>query len=275
MSAIHRGLTFAEYRALPGIGITSLKSMGRSPLHFKYDLDHPKESKAMGLGTAAHCAILEPERFGEEVAIWTEGRRAGKVWDAWEAANAGLIQLKPAEAALVYGMRDAVQNYPAAMEYLVSGHAEAAMTWTDPETGHACRGRADWITEINGVPVLVGLKTARDCRHFPFASQSSKLGYHLQWAYYADGFFEITGQNPKVVEIVVESAAPHEPRVYVVSDDILDAGRVEYHRLLVQLTECERAGEYPPLVMNEEVLTLPTWVYGGEDEDLSDLGLTA
>ena len=59
-----------EYFALPGISISRLKELRRSPQHFQYALTHPKVSKALTLGSAVHCAILEPERFDAQYAVW-------------------------------------------------------------------------------------------------------------------------------------------------------------------------------------------------------------
>jgi len=131
------------------------------------------------------------------------------------------------------------------------------------------------VTRVDGQPYVVGLKTARDCRPFQFGNQCARLGYHLQFAYYADGYEAITGERPRLVEIVVESDEPHAVAVYHVPDDVLDQGREEYMRLLELLDECERKNEWPGPVPLEETLSLPSWVYGGLTDDLTELGLVA
>ena len=77
-----------------------------------------------------------------------------------------------------------------------------------------------------------------------------------------------------MVEIVVESEAPHAVVVYQIPDDVLEYGRDEYRRLISILDECEQAKSWPGPCETEQVLTLPSWVYGSED-DLTDLGLEA
>lgn len=284
MSAILHGLTFPEYRSLDGLSITTLKNLGRSPLHYAHALKNPKESAAMSLGTAAHTAVLEPHKLMTDYALWggkTESGRAkprtGKDWEAFKAENASKKIITLDDFELAQGMRDAVRGYGPAMKYLETGEAEVSMQWEDQDTGRACRGRIDWLTRIGGVDVLVGLKTARDGRHFQFAKQAANLGYHLQWAYYSDGFQAITGHAPKMVEIVVENTAPFEPFVYVIQEDVLDQGRTEYQRLFGILADCEAGRSYPPLMSEEQVLSLPSWVYGVDDSDsdLSDIGISA
>jgi hypothetical protein len=270
----------AEYRALPGTSITRLKELRRSPLHYRYALAHPKETTALRLGTAAHVAVLEPERFSSQFAIWS--RRSGKTgnlcpkngkwWEAFQGENVGRDIITIDEAEYAMAIQRAVRSDPHAMRYLEQGDPEVTLQWT--LRGRPCKGRLDWLTWIEGRPYLVGLKSARDCRHFIFGNAAAKLGYHLQWAYYFDGFEFIKSEHPGVKEIVVENAPPHAVAVYNIPDDIIQQGRDEYMVLHDQLAECERAGEWPGPSLGETDLTLPTWVYEAHD-DISELGLEA
>lgn len=264
-----------EYRAIDALSISRLKELQKSALHYQHRLSHPLVTAPLTLGTAAHCATLEPERFGRQFAVWdrrTEsGRMAprnGKWWDAFQAANDTRMILTEDERDEALMIALAVRSDPVAMRYLESGEPEVSMTW---EPGR--KGRVDWLTSVRGEPVLVGLKTTRDCRHFSFGSQAAKLGYALQWAWYFDGYVAIKDVKPAVIEIVVESAPPHAVAVYRIIDDIIEFGRDEYGVLLDQLAECERAGKWPGPYIEEQVLTLPSWVYGPEADDLASLEL--
>lgn len=274
---IHSRVPAADYFALPELSISKLKQLARSPLHYRYFLDHPKESPAMTLGTAAHCATLEPERFSRDFVVWDRktdsGRSAprnGKAWDAFVAESAGREVLTADEYQLAIGMAGAVRTDPVAAKYLASGDPEATMQWALGE--RRCKGRADWITRLDGEDVIVGLKTARENRHFAFGAAAARLGYTMQWAWYFDGYLTITGRKPRMVEIVVESAAPHSVIVYFIPDDVLDYGRDEYQNLLRVLGECEASGEWPGPALTEQALSLPSWCFAG-DEDLSELQL--
>jgi hypothetical protein len=118
----------------------------------------------------------------------------------------------------------------------------------------------------------VGLKTARDVRPREFGNQVARLGYHLSWAYYLDGYTAITGRVPELREIVVESAPPYAVAVYRIEADVVLQGREEYFELVKILNECEANGEWPGPVRTEQVLTLPTWAYRS-DNDLAGLDL--
>lgn len=267
-----------EYRALPALNISALKEMQKSPLHFRHALVNPRTSPAMTLGTAGHCATLEPERFARDYAIWSSrtasGRmspRTGKAWDAFVADQGGKLILTEDECSDALALAAAVRADPVAAKYLAAGEPEVTMQWS--LAGRPCKGRVDWLT-LQETDVLVGLKTARDCRPFIFGAAAAKLGYHLQWAWYFDGFVAATGRTPRMIEIVVESAAPYAVAVYVIPDDILAQGREEYEDLLQQLALCESRNEWPGPAETELVLSLPSWVYG-TDEDISELGLEA
>lgn len=279
MPTIQSRVPREEYDAVQAISITRLKHLLRSPQHYQYALEHPKESAVMTVGIATHVAVLEPERFLNEFAIWdrrTDSGRAaprnGKWWDAFQLEHKGQTILTEEQGVLALQIAKAVRFDEVANKYLAVGDPEASIEWT-LTGGKPAKGRVDWLTAIEGQPTIVGLKSSRDCRHFQFGSQAAKLGYHLQWAFYHDGFEAITGKKPHMVEIVVESDAPHAVATYIIPEDIIEQGREEYQRLLQILEHCEATGEWPGPVPNEQYLTLPTWAYPNTEDDLADLGL--
>jgi hypothetical protein len=272
----------ADYDRIQAMSITRLKEMRRSPQHYQHALAHPKESDALTLGIATHVAVLEPERFVKDFATWDRrtaadamAPRRGQFWDEFCEAHAGRTILTPNERDTAQAIAKAVRGSPLAMRYLESGDPEVTMEWTLGEglDARKCKGRVDWVTAIAGERYIVGFKTARDCRHFQFASQAAKLGYHLQWAWYADAYQRVKGPA-KVIEIVAESEPPHAVAVYRIPADIIMQGRDEYGSLLEQLAFCEGHGDWPGPQPTEEDLSLPSWAYGGDaDDDIADIGL--
>lgn len=268
-----------DYFALPAVNISSLKMLARSPLHYRHALANPKTSAAMTLGTAAHCAVLEPERFCRDYVTWCKrtesGRvapRTGKAWEAFVTEFGDRTILTEDEAELAANIAAAVRGDPVAAKYLDDGDPEVTLEWTIGE--RRCKGRVDWITMRDGQHVIVGLKTARDCRNHIFSTVAAQLGYGMQWAWYFDGYKAITGHEARMVEIVVESKPPHAVVVYLITEDILAQGRDDYTNLLRQLADCESRDEWPGPAQTELVLSMPTWWYGN-DEDISDLELEA
>jgi hypothetical protein len=273
----------AEYDAIDALNISRLKNIKRSPQHYRHALDNREQKACLTLGNATHVAVLEPERYLQEFAVWTRRTEAGKAaprngqhWEKFQLENPGRTILTYDENSLASDIAAAVRSNELAMPYLASGDPEVTLEWALDAAlgGRAAKSRVDWLTNVDGQVYLVGLKTARDCRRFAFGSQAAKLSYHWQWAYYFDAYKAIRGKAPRMVEIVVESEAPHAVAVYKIPDDIIEQGREEYWEAVKRLAECEVTLEWPGPEPTEEFLSLPTWVYGTDDDDINELGLT-
>jgi hypothetical protein len=278
-----------QYQALPGIGITRLKELKRSGLHYRYRLENPKVTQPLVLGHASHCATLEPERFSRQFAIWRRRSentgnlcpRNGKHWDEFRGGNFGREIITEDEEVAALAIAKAVRTDPVAARYLQTGDPEVTLQWETvvanaigQDVIFTCKGRVDWLTHLDGVPYLVGLKSARDARPLIFGTAAARLSYHLQWAFYLDGYVAITGKVPKLREIVVESEPPHDVVVFDIPEDVVYQGRDEYQALLRHLRQCEERGEWLGCANGtEQVLTLPTWAYPNQGDDLTDLGL--
>lgn len=270
----------AEYDKIDALNISRLKEIKRSPLHYKHRLTHPHVTEALTLGIATHVACLEPERFAADFIVWDRetkkggkvAPRNGKAWDEFKAhaESCAYTILTADEATEARAIAAAVRSNDQAMTYLQTGDPEVTLEAT--MHGRPCRGRVDWLTTVSGHPHIVGLKTARDCRHFAFGHQAARLGYHIQWAWYLDLMLAIRDTDTSLVEIVVENTPPYAVAVYRIGPDIIDQGRDEYMELLDTLTDCESRDIWPGPVPSEEWLTLPSWAYPQAD-DLNDIGL--
>ena len=115
---VYGGIGNEEYHKGPGLSSSDLKLLARSPLHYKTaKAIPPKETDAMRLGTAVHCAVLEPDRFEKEYAAAPEAidrrTKAGKAhWAELEAT--GKVVLSGEDAQMVRGMADSVRRHPTA-----------------------------------------------------------------------------------------------------------------------------------------------------------------
>lgn len=275
---IHYDMPFDEYRRLPALNISALKHIKRSPLHYRHALTSARETDALRLGSAAHMAVLEPERFVSAHAVWDArtaagamSPRRGKAWDDFVTASVGREIITADEHAGAVAIAEAVRADETAMQYLREGCAE--VTITADVAGRTRKGRVDWLITRDDQHCIIGLKTTRDCRPFVFGKQAATLGYHWQWAWYHDLYMAETGIEPILKEIVVESAPPYAVAVYHITEDIIAQGREDYTAALETLEECERTGRWPGPVDGEEDLTMPSWAYTQSPDDLSELGL--
>jgi hypothetical protein len=258
------------YDALSFLRFSNLKYMARSPLAYKWHLDHPcEQTDAMRIGNAAHVAILEPEK--ELFAVWHGGRRNSNEYKAWCAGNEDKILLNEAEYEYIGGMLTAVHSNPTAHKYLRYGRSELSMVWRDRTFKRNFKARVDKQTSIDGDAVLVSLKTTADCRDYKFGAQYFRMGYHVQDCIYQNGYFYLTGTLPRMVAIAVEQKPPHELAVYTIPNDVLRQGQQDLAKWMALLTECEKTNKWPAAVEGEQELQLPSWAIPGGDFEFSDL----
>lgn len=265
-------MTFDEYRSIDAVNFSTLKFMAESPLHYRDAVENQrKATSAQDVGTAEHCMILEPDQFPPRYVVWTGGRRAGKDWDAFEASNLDKTIIKQDEYALCVAMHDAVHAHPAAGPIFGSGgEAEKTITWTDPETGIACKARIDWLCGS-----IVDLKTTKSANPRQFAASAARYRYHAQLAWYRWGVECATGLAEWPCQIVaVESSRPHDVVVYTIDELTLGAGLDECRGLLRRVAECRASGKWPGRYEGETTLNLPNWAFDSDEDAADELGIT-
>lgn len=281
-NGVHPKMTRAQYDALARTNFSTLKHIGRSPLHFRAQelrLDET-DTNARKLGRVRHLAIFEPEQFKAEVAVWRGGARRGKEWGAFEDAHPDKEIITESEYEAIVVLAHAVRSDATAAKYLQGGRSEVSVLWTQtaPALGGVpgyrfdCKGRLDFV----GARAIVDLKSCKDASPPAFGRHVWNYKAHVQAAWYSDGYFAATGQRLPYVLIAVESAAPFAVQVYRVPEPIIELGRDEYRGWLDRLNFCRTENQWPGYADAELDLELPTWAMPseGEDEDLSDLGIT-
>lgn len=257
------------YDQIDAVNFSTAKFAIKSALAYQYRLANPKESTVGQLrGTAAHTAVLEPDRLDVEYAIFGGKVRNGKVWDAFEAANAHRKIIKQAELEQAMRIQRAVRGMPAANAYLSGGHAEVTLIWTDRETGLLCKGRVDYV---KGSSAIVDLKGTGDASKVAFAKECGRMKHHVQAAFYRDGYTTLfpTVRNLESVLIAVEYNEPHDVAPYVFDADSLEAGRRYYRECLNRIAECRASGKWPGVANGEvQELRLPSYELMEDDEDV-------
>jgi|ERR1017187_8407553 hypothetical protein len=238
---------------------STLKTIARSPAHYRYAADHETEgTPAMNLGSAVHCMALEE---GCRV-VRFDGTRRGAEWKTFEAAHPDDTILTASEWATAQGMADSILACPRAVELLTGAH-EIPLAW---EVGdRKCRGRVDVLHVVEpsaGGMAIVELKTTSDANPPYFQRTAERLGYFAQIAWYMNGYDRdpeyreaITASHGYVV--AVESKPPYVVQTFELSAHALDIGmrtwRLWFERLLV----CEASGQWPGYQETDALLDLP------------------
>ena len=250
-------MNFDEYQAIEAINFSTLKSMRESPLHYLHTSTATREeTAAMFLGSAVHCAVLEPDRFAAEYVSTPEepdfgdcrnktNKAARDQWREQSATkNAGKKVISATDLDRLREIRDRVFAHPDARDLLSHGKAEHTIQWVDPYTKLACKGRLDWLRE----DCIVGLKTTKSNNFRSFQRSVEDYGYLLQWAWYQFGAaldLSLKLRRATMFEICVESTAPHDVVVYRVPQELIDDAVEENRELLARVAECKKSGIWP------------------------------
>jgi exodeoxyribonuclease VIII len=261
-TTIRHDLTNAEYHASPAISKSGLDLIRKAPALYRWRQANPTEqTPAMRLGTLTHTVVLESEVFAHSVIARPEGidRRtsAGKAdWAAFELGAEGREIITNEEGAKLAAIRDAVRSHPAAAKALAGSPVIEQSIFWDAD-GIACRCRPDCVTEKG---LIVDLKTARDASPDGFAKSVAQYRYHVQAAFYSDGYRAAFGESPRgFVFIAVETEPPYLVAVYVASADMIERGRLAYQADLDTFRECLATDTWPGYSSSPLTLDLPKW----------------
>ena len=255
----------AEYRAIRAANYSTLKHANRSAAHMLAAMSPRDATPAMLLGSLVDAMLFSPADLALRfVAAPDVDRRTKAGREQWDAFNAGLsdgcraIDSETWEKAqrMVDGIR---ANRTA--RALLNGHRyQTPMVWVDPDTGVRCKAMCDSV--LPGVTVT-DLKTTTCADAREFARAAASMAYHMQAAFYCDGWRECTGEELPYTFIVVESVEPHAVAVYRLDDAAIDAGRARYKSALQMFAECTRSGVWPGYADHLQTLELPRWALGG------------
>jgi hypothetical protein len=241
----------------------------RSPAHARaYLTDGSNETEAQRLGTMIHTAVLEPDLF---VKKYRQGPDAARNTKAWKDADRAAVDelffgelIKPAEWEICRSIQKSVSRHPLAKAWLSGGFAEQSVFWDDPDTELSCKARPDYVRQSGSdAVVLFDLKTTTDCRPPAFVKAVAEYGYHIQAAYYLDGWNAIGPTKAESFAFVaVEKAPPFSVWMHALGPQLIAEGRAAYKRALRIFKECQEVDEWPGYEGSDTVNTiteLPSW----------------
>lgn len=252
------------YHAGPGVSKSQLDDIADTPAIYLWRKNAPvdtEKTKSLDTGTAFHCRVLEPEEFSKRFIIAPEFNRrtsAGKEEEKTfleECARTGRTVLTAEEGRKIELMYQSVMALPLG-QWLVesAGYAESSVYWEDPETGILCRCRPDKI--IPEFHWIMDVKTTADIQRFRTAYYDYR--YHVQDAFYSDGYRAQFDEIPTFVFLVASTTAEcgrYPVEIFMMGEDAKLAGQREYRRNLQTLAECLNNDEWPAI----KTLSLPRW----------------
>ncbi|EHP6342137.1 exodeoxyribonuclease VIII [Escherichia coli] len=261
---IYYGISNENYHAGPGVSKSQLDDIADTPALYLWRKNAPVDTtktKTLDLGTAFHCRVLEPEEFSNRFIVAPEFNRrtnAGKEEEKaflMECASTGKTVITAEEGRKIELMYQSVMALPLG-QWLVesAGHAESSIYWEDPETGILCRYRPDKI--IPEFHWIMDVKTTADIQRFKTAYYDYR--YHVQDAFYSDGYEAQFGVQPTFVFLVASTTVEcgrYPVEIFMMGEEAKLAGQQEYHRNLRTLADCLNTDEWPAI----KTLSLPRW----------------
>lgn len=238
------------------------------------ELPEPEPTAAFRIGSAAHCAILEPDKFAVHYAQRPSGidRRTkdGKAaWERFAAQHAGKDFLDSEECSQIVAMIDAVRCNPLAGQLLAQGCAE--LSWRVESGAIPLQCRTDWFSRegcalSGGRPYVADIKTIDSLDSDAFRSferAAFSYGYHRQAGFYLPLITEILGVPvTDFFFIAVEKVEPFGVAVFRLTDEAIATGQDESLADLRRLKICRDSDNWPNIEPEVTEIGLPKW-YGG------------
>ena len=256
------GMPNDVYHAHPAISKSGLDLIHRSPAHFQYSAKRDS-TRAMEIGTAIHCAILEPERFAAEYVLLRDvkDRRASEYRKAKEV-HGGEYVLTSTEADNVAGMQESVRSQYA----IPKGRAEVSLFAVCARTGVAVKCRFDLLTDDGHA---IDLKKTQDSSREAFAKSIYNYRYHVQQAFYSYVYYLVFGRDlESFTFLAVEEQHPHIAMPYTIGFESAGIAHSEMQADLDRYAACVQDNDWPGYERTDEPLELPAWALAQYDEEL-------
>lgn len=248
------------YHATSAISKSGLWTLHtKSPAHYKFG--ESKSSAAFDLGTAAHTAILEPEKLGSSIVRGPADRRGAKWTDAQGAADYERKMLLTAgDYDAVLRIRDAAHKNPLVRKLTAGAQVERSAFWMDEATGQLCRVRPDCYSP--SLRIMADVKTTADASPQKWRRSVAEYGYHVQEAMYSEGWEAAGGGDVDgFVFIAVEKDSPHVVSIFELDRAAAAQGYEIYRAALSRYAECQAADHWPGYSDKVMCLDLPAWAY--------------
>lgn len=214
--------------------------------HSPFNPARPAENRReFDIGTAAHLAILEPDKFRDRIAVIEfadyKTKEARKQRDECYAND--VVPLREQDHELVHRIGHMIEMQ---CNLFAGGTSEATYVWD--WNGVPCKARVDYLA--NRRPqgmLLIDLKTANSSSPAAFQRAMLRDGHHLRAAWYLDGYLHSVATDDKVSYryVVVSKDEPHIVSEFEVGERSLEWGRRLYRRALKLFAECEKYESWP------------------------------
>ncbi|CBX44552.1 exodeoxyribonuclease [Erwinia phage phiEt88] len=261
---IYYDISNEDYHSGAGVSKSQLDDIATNPAVYKWRKSAPVDTekmKALDMGTALHCLLLEPEEFDKRFVVGPDVNRrtsAGKEEEARflrDCERSGMTVMDAEQGIKLKLMRESALSHPAARWLLeADGHCESSIYWNDDETGELCRFRPDKF--LTSQPVVVDVKKVADMERFP--RHVEEFRYHMQDAMYREGYLKHFGEYPMFIFIAVSetiNCGRYPVRTFQLAADDVATGHDLFRNSLNTYHECRVSDSWGGI----EEITRPAW----------------
>ncbi|EEP9290038.1 PD-(D/E)XK nuclease-like domain-containing protein [Salmonella enterica] len=265
---IYFDISNEAYHAGPGVSKSQLDDIAVCPAFYQWRKAAPvdtEKTKALDMGTALHCRLLEPDEFKNRFVIapaFNRRTNAGKEEEKefmQHCLNSGKTVMTAEEGRKLNLMFDSVMAHPGARALLeAEGKTESSIYWRDTNTGELCRIRPDKF--LANTAMLLDVKKIADMSRF--ARHVEEFRYHVQAAMYCEGWKVQTGETPRFSFLAVSEnieCGRYPVHLYILEDEHHDVGYALFRRDLDTYHQCVTSGKWG---WGFEIIERPYWARG-------------
>jgi hypothetical protein len=243
---------------------SQLKKLALSGKQYLHAVNNPTEpTAAMLLGTLVHFLVLGA-RTGAKPLVKYDGRRAGKVWEDFEAMNPGAEILTAKEWAEGEKIAAAVQADPVARARLSGARFEVPLAWEESGLKFSTSG-VDIVTADDAAG---DLKTTTTVHPDSWARQAFKMLYPQQMAFYrrgcrANGIACSRG----LFLLGVETKGPNEVVCLDLTEGMIDFADRTVSLWIEKLRVFTDSQQWPGYAQSPVPFDVPAWMRSDDEED--------
>jgi exodeoxyribonuclease VIII len=188
------------YRAANGLANSDAQMIENNPGNFVWAKSAPRngaKSKTTDIGTALHCAILEPEKYKDHIVVSEFKGRTAKGFEAEQKENQNKVVLTKDEYDQVNLMAKSVFCHPSAKSLLdLDGDCESSVFVKDEETGVnlKCRPDKDVVQSANAV---IDVKTTASIDDWRSDKEWINPLYKFNYGHGASFYMDVLEQHYK------------------------------------------------------------------------------
>lgn len=259
--SLQKDMTDAKYRAYEAVNQSYIKRVHTHGVaHAERDkVSRDHKTKALVIGSLYHCLTLEPNEVESRYSVAPNADRRTKqgkdIHEEFEANAGGRAVIKSDDWDVAKAMSESAyeiikgrfERASVAREIAFTGRAKVYYKWNGDDRFHdfSIKGKLDLLTRVQkgkGELEILDLKSMASLSDNDVIASARGSCWGIQSAFYSDCINEVFKCFPKFTYVCSEKEEPNLSREFVVSSEMIERGRHNYLRALVEVAEWHKNG---------------------------------